>query len=129
MFVDGVMVSDLPFATTFNTNQQPLFIGRHGLPTFPYYFVGSIDEVAIYQRSLSETEVREHYCASSLDSSSCCQGDVNDDGDVNGSDVAVILGFWGNGGTSFPAADMNRDGTVNGADLAEVLSSWGPCPH
>jgi hypothetical protein len=129
MFVDGVVVSDLPFATTFTTNQQPLFIGRHGLPTFPYYFVGSIDEVAIYQRSLSETEVLQHYCASGIDPSTCCQGDVNDDGDVNGSDVAVILGFWGTGGTLFPAADVNRDGTVNGADLAGVLSNWGPCPH
>lgn len=60
---------------------------------------------------------------------SCCIRDLNNDGDINGSDIAVILGFWGAGGTSFPAADVNHDGAINGADLAEVLSNWGPCPR
>lgn len=60
---------------------------------------------------------------------SCCVEDLNHDGDINGSDIAVIVGFWGAGGNYFPAADVNHDGVVNGADLAVVLSNWGPCPH
>jgi hypothetical protein len=48
--------------------------------------------------------------------------DLNNDGVVNGSDLAILLSAWG---TSNPAADVNDDGTVNGADLALLLSAWG----
>lgn len=54
-----------------------------------------------------------------------CAGDTNDDGLVNGSDVAIILGAWN---TANPVADLNGDGTVNGSDLAIVLGGWGACP-
>ncbi|MSR70217.1 MAG: DNRLRE domain-containing protein [Phycisphaerales bacterium] len=47
--------------------------------------------------------------------------DVNNDGFVNGVDLAIVLGAWG---TSSPTADINNDGTVNGVDLALVLASW-----
>ena len=55
-----------------------------------------------------------------------CLGDVNNDGQVNGADISVLLGFWGLNGKPV-AADINRDGVVNGADLAQLLGSWGPC--
>jgi len=56
-----------------------------------------------------------------------CPGDVNFDGQVNGADISVLLGFWGLNGKPV-AADINRDGVVNGADLAQLLGSWGECP-
>jgi len=56
-----------------------------------------------------------------------CPGDVNFDGQVNGADISVLLGFWGLTGKP-NNADINGDGTVNGADLAELLGSWGECP-
>jgi len=52
-----------------------------------------------------------------------CPTDLNADGFVNGSDLAMILISWGQSG----AADLNGDGVVNGADLAMLLISWGPC--
>ena len=48
--------------------------------------------------------------------------DVNGDGCINGADLTVVLGDWGN--TSGPA-DINNDGTVNGADISFILGSWG----
>lgn len=57
----------------------------------------------------------------------CCPADLNQDGQVNGSDIAVLLGFWGPTGTAFPATDINQDGIVNGSDLAAVLTAWGAC--
>ncbi len=47
--------------------------------------------------------------------------DVNGDGLVNGTDLAIVLGAWA---TSNPTADVDNDGTVNGIDLALILASW-----
>lgn len=56
-------------------------------------------------------------------------GDLDDDGDVDGSD----LGMWlSQAGTSCVAgnecnADLDGDGQVRGGDLGLLLSNWGPC--
>ena len=53
-------------------------------------------------------------------------GDLNDDGEVNGADLSILLSAWG----ACPPkgdcpADLNDDGEVNGADLSIQLSNWG----
>lgn len=57
-----------------------------------------------------------------------CPGDCFDDGFsvVNGADLAMLLGRWGEVGPS--PADVNADGLVDGRDLSVVLGGWGPCP-
>jgi cytochrome c peroxidase len=51
--------------------------------------------------------------------------DLNGDGDVNGFDLALLLGQWGpcpaRGGC---AADLDGNGVVNGLDLAILLAGW-----
>ncbi|MFG0256826.1 MAG: hypothetical protein ACF8GE_02885 [Phycisphaerales bacterium JB043] len=47
--------------------------------------------------------------------------DLNMDGIVDGSDLGLLLGNWGNPGNS----DLNSDGDTNGADLGLLLSEWG----
>ena len=47
------------------------------------------------------------------------------DGQVNGSDLAVLLSSWGTSGLG----DLDGNGTVNGIDLSALLSAWGPCPR
>lgn len=49
-------------------------------------------------------------------------GDLDGNGSVGASDLAILLGAWG---TSDPRADLNGDGTVNAADLALLLGAWG----
>ena len=51
------------------------------------------------------------------------EGDLDDDGLVDGTDLAMLLGSWG---TSNEQADIDGSGTVNGADLARLLSNWTP---
>jgi hypothetical protein len=46
-------------------------------------------------------------------------GDLNDDGKVDGADLAQLLGAWGNAG-----GDLNGDGITDGADLALLLGWW-----
>jgi len=52
-----------------------------------------------------------------------CVGDLNDDGIVDGADLAAILGSW-----NTATGDLNGDGITDGADLSIVLGNWGPCP-
>ena len=52
-----------------------------------------------------------------------CPGDYNNDGNIDGVDLAFLLGNWG-----LPAADIDGDGTTSGSDLAIVLGSWSACP-
>jgi hypothetical protein len=54
-----------------------------------------------------------------------CTGDIDDDGLVNGIDLAIVLTDWG---TTNPRSDLNGDGSVDGSDLAGVLAGWGTCP-
>ena len=56
------------------------------------------------------------------------EGDIDGDGAVNGSDLAILLGDWGPGKS---AADLNGDGKVDATDLALVLGSWTgtTCEH
>lgn len=46
--------------------------------------------------------------------------DIDNNGRIDGADLAILLGAWGGTG----AADLNRDGHVDGADLAVLLDAW-----
>jgi hypothetical protein len=50
-------------------------------------------------------------------------GDLNADGAVDGADLGLLLGEWGN---AVGPADLNADGVVDGADLGILLGSWSP---
>ena len=53
-------------------------------------------------------------------------GDLNGDGEVNGADLAILLGAWGKCPPKGACiADLNHDGVVNGADLSILLGNWG----
>ena len=60
-----------------------------------------------------------------------CIGDIDTDGTINGSDLGVLLAYWGpttSDATSI-ACDLNIDGVVNGSDLGILLAYWGPCSN
>ena len=52
--------------------------------------------------------------------------DVNCDWIVDGQDLSMLLGAWGQSNTSL---DLNRDCIVNGGDLAMMLGTWGALPE
>ena len=53
-----------------------------------------------------------------------CAADLNNNGNVAGDDLGIMLSYWGVGGP----ADLNSDGITNGADLGVLLAAWGACP-
>lgn len=52
-----------------------------------------------------------------------CEEDLDLNGVVDGTDLGVILGNWGNSG----AGDLDCNGVVDGSDLGRVFGAWGPC--
>ena len=63
LFVDGkdVLTFDTTGIAGDLTNDAPLRIGNHCNPGFSSFFKGLIDAVAIYNRALSASEIREIY--------------------------------------------------------------------
>lgn len=55
-----------------------------------------------------------------------CPADFDRSGDVDASDLALLLGAWGpNPGHP---ADLNGDGVIDASDIGLLLGAWGPCP-
>ncbi|MHC4976577.1 MAG: hypothetical protein ACYTF7_08220 [Planctomycetota bacterium] len=73
--------------------------------------------------SVESTTARTAYAMSGL-SPVACPEDLNDDGQVDGSDLGLFLSNWGNPGQT----DLDASGSTDGADLGLFLSAWGACP-
>jgi hypothetical protein len=58
LYIDGSLSNSKPFTTDAVANTTPVRIGARGNA---YYFDGLIDEVVIYNRALTDTEVMERY--------------------------------------------------------------------
>jgi Ca2+-binding EF-hand superfamily protein len=55
-----------------------------------------------------------------------CHGDLNDDGQVNISDLATLLSNYGlTGGATYEQGDLDGDGDIDLSDLANLLSVYG----
>jgi hypothetical protein len=53
-----------------------------------------------------------------------CLADISEDGEVEVTDLLIIIDFWGD---SCNTADINFDGIVDVSDILIVIGSWGPC--
>jgi hypothetical protein len=51
-------------------------------------------------------------------------GDANGDHGVDGGDLALMGGAWGQGGQSWGSADFTGEGTVDGGDLSLIGGNW-----
>jgi hypothetical protein len=61
-----------PVSGNLHVTDVPLTIGKISHPSFPGYFWGTIDEVAIYNRALTPEEIQQHY-QNSLSGSGYCE--------------------------------------------------------
>jgi len=117
-----------PIAGTAN---YPLLIGRHNVRgAYASNTIGSIDEVAIYDRALSPDEIAAHHAAADPDKlcTPACIGNFTQDEIVDAADLGILLAVWGDA-AAYPEADLNEDGNIDAADLGLLLGSWGPCPE
>ena len=56
-----------------------------------------------------------------------CLADLDGSGVVDGQDLTLLLGDWGEADPSGvgPATDINQDGVVDAQDLTLLLAKWG----
>ncbi len=57
-----------------------------------------------------------------------CDGDLTNDGQVDGADLTILLSCWSQSSSECECSDIERNGLVDGADLTALLGAWGPCP-
>lgn len=58
LYINGILKSVTQKRTRFTPNDTDLFFGRNEDPNFPYYFTGTMDEIRIYSRALTPSEVQ-----------------------------------------------------------------------
>ncbi|MCX6819577.1 MAG: DUF2341 domain-containing protein, partial [Candidatus Aenigmarchaeota archaeon] len=61
IYVNGLLVNSTPQTNALLSDGNPIRIGRTYDGSSNYYFNGSMDEVRIYNRSLSQAEILQHY--------------------------------------------------------------------
>jgi hypothetical protein len=57
-----------------------------------------------------------------------CPGDLDQNGEVDASDLGLLIAAWNTDGSIFEGSDINGDGIVSAADLGLLIGAWGPCP-
>lgn len=56
-----------------------------------------------------------------------CTGDLDGSGEVNASDLGLLIALWNSDGSVLAGSDVNADGIVGAADLGLLIGAWGPC--
>ena len=86
LYLNGVPISTKLIHMPGITGPGDLFIGAHGMaPSYSGRFYGVLDEVRIYNRALSESEIAELYGGVEI-----CNADYNNDGKIDGRDVVQM---------------------------------------
>ena len=147
LYVNGEVVDErFPFEFQVPNAGDPLIIGAHDVNSFANFFSGAIDELAIYQRPLTDEEVEAHYAAlfeaagepyepgdATRPEPELRAGDANGDFMVDTADIIAVLAagkFETGDAATFEQGDFNGDGVFNTGDivlmLGEGLFETGP---
>ena len=125
-----------PIMDTINEGAQAggwpvIWVGDSGSPAFVIdsagrtVFVGLMNggmQVSTTEILAINAQLKPHnYSVTHVKLSSKIE-DLNDDGKVDGADLAILLGAWGNSNIFM---DINGDGKVDGEDLAKLQAAWG----
>jgi len=101
IYIDGSLDNTDAQTASISTSVYPLSIGAWKNSSFTHFFNGSIDEPRIYSRTLSATEVKQHY-----------KGAFHDE--------AGLVGLWhfdeGSGLIANDSSDYGNNGSIVGAN-------------
>jgi concanavalin A-like lectin/glucanase superfamily protein len=102
-------------STTFRINRARDYLGTR-------HFTGTMDEIALYDRVLSATEVRDHACTIEALCGGAA-GDYNGSGIVDAADYTVWRDSLGS--TTNLAADGNQNGSIDSGDYDVWKANYG----
>jgi hypothetical protein len=119
-YVDGILISTTNGTWTANTNALPLIIGAREPPpgVNASYFTGSIDDVRIYNRTLSSAEIAQLYGEGG--------GKINASGQTlqNGTGLdSGLAAYWSFNGADVTDKVYDRAGGNNGYTDGSVATS------
>ena len=134
IYVDGDWEATQPadiYVTGFSADTT-LGIGYMAYEGTPaYYYDGLLDEIALYSRVLTDTEIEQHYTDGLAGLGYCgYQGDFDRDDDVDVDDLAVIAEDFGRTDCVEDCeGDFDGDDDVDGSDLSVFATEFGhQCP-
>ena len=93
---------------------------NNGVVIVPEIIGGNDDGISIWTSESGNGLFRPRLEITYLPPATYDPADFNQDGYVDGQDLAFLLSSWGQSG----AGDLNGDGVVGGEDLAILLSAW-----
>ena len=56
-----------------------------------------------------------------------CPGDLDQNGEVDASDLGLLIAAWNTDGSIVVGSDINGDEVVDGVDLSLLIEAWGSC--
>jgi len=120
IYMDGELVASTPWSGLLTSTGEILAFGQDRC------WKGDFDEIALYNKGLTDVQVAAHYDAADLVAETL-PGDLNDDGFVGGDDLDIVRSFWGQNVTpgDLLQGDPSGDGFVGGDDLDIVRGNWG----
>jgi hypothetical protein len=128
LYINGSQNQSVAQTITPAPNTSPLYIGQFGASND--FASGVIDDVRLYNRALSATEVTTDMntavgnpppSPTPPPPPATVTGDLNNDSHVNIFDLSIMLSNYGKTGTG----DLNNDGLINIFDLSILLSNYG----
>ena len=112
--------------TNFANRNELEVAGSYGVDNIGSFGRGPCGEIYILDQSGGEVfkiiDVANPDAECNAEPPVVCDGDVNGDNFVDGTDLSIVLGFWGS--CNDCPADINQDGQVDGSDLSVVLGYW-----
>jgi hypothetical protein len=120
IYINGTLDKTTAQTVTAGANTSVLNLGQFGGASD--FLSGTLDDVRIYDRAISVSEVTTDMNMAIDGASGAKPGDVNNDGTVNIFDLSILLSHYGG---VYTPADFNNDGVVNIFDLSILLSNYG----
>lgn len=131
LYVNGTLINSFTGWSAMGTSTDSICIGKYpwGGSSYPYNFIGAIDDIAIYNRALTATEVGDYcnailvpdtlvYISQPLNKTSFCPGDT-----VH---VNYNLTYNFNSGNVFTAELSNNSGSFASPVAIGTLTSSVP---
>jgi hypothetical protein len=128
LYIDGSEVTMHWDVADANQSKDPgfageAFLGARSVNTGWGGYEGGLDEVAVWNRALSASEIADLWTAANTPIPSLLQADFNNDSIVDVIDLGILAGGWQTN-ADHSGGDANGDGFVDVIDLGILAGEW-----
>jgi len=122
IFLDGVLMDSVSFVSdSLFSGPASFSVGSSGDGSNSDDFVGSVDEVMVFDYALSDDEVSDLFLGVLPGENSVISYDLDGINGVGIGDLLLLVEFFG---SSYSVADFNGDGVVNVLDVVILINHF-----